>query len=319
VNSLVTYKNVAITCAFLLITAILLCLHEYLLLVPVGGTLAFFLAAHDRERLPLRVLIVFIITVLALNPSPIRLAEQVVRETDPRMLVQPNSQLIAEISKKANPSKLGLHEFETFIYETLPYTDDYLTWLSADYWPTAEEALSKGFEDCDGRAIVACSILRSLGYESYVVFGLDHAWVEVTLNNSVYRSATAPIWLLWPRPPEIMKFDEKEFKWVGLPTEVKLRLFPPIFYFDNYDLIALTLWLSFCHLMATHEIKTGLKKALQNLAFNAFISYVLMTSASYLPFVVPLVSALIIPLTIRFPPFTVLRSFTHRIGSQVKS
>jgi len=155
-------RKVAIACAFLLMSIVLTYLHEYTILTVVVGTLAFYMAAYDRKRSMLRVILVFMITLFALNPSPVHFAEQVVRESDPRVLVQPNNKLITGISSRANPSSLGLDGFEALIYQLLPYRYDYSVWLTADYWPTAEEAISMGFEDCDGRAIVACSIFSRI-------------------------------------------------------------------------------------------------------------------------------------------------------------
>lgn len=296
----INIRKIAIVCAFLLTSIILTYLHEYPILIVVVGTMAFYLAVHDRKRPMLRVILVFMITLFALNPSPVHFAEQVVRERDPRVLVQPNNGLITGISSRANPSSLGLDGFEAFIYQLLPYRYDYFIWLTADYWPTAEEAISMGFEDCDGRAIVACSILRSLGYEAYVLIGLDHAWVEVMIDGN-------PKQILWPRPPEIMRFDERTLKWVGVPEEIKLRLFPPIFYIDIYVAMALTLWLSFCQLMTADGIRSGFVKALENLPFNVLLSYIAMIWPIALSYIVPAVLALLIPLAIRLNPLEILR------------
>jgi len=295
-------RNVAIACAFLLASTILTYLHEYAILTAVLGTLAFYLAAHDKKRLTLRVILVFMITLFALNPNPVHFAEQVVRESDPRGLVKPDNESITGISSMANPSSLGLDGFEALIYQLLPYRYDYSIWLIMDYWPSAEEAISMGFEDCDGRAIVACSILRSLGYEAYVIIGLDHAWVEVMMDGN-------PKQILWPRPPEIFRFNERTYKWIGLAEEIKFRLFPPIFYIDMYAAVALILWLFFCQLMAANGIRSGFVRALENLPFSMLISYILKVWPIALSFMAPSVLVLLMPLAIRLHPLGMLRAW----------
>src|SRR5882762_8266299 len=53
-----------------------------------------------------------------------------------------------------------------------------------EYWPTAEEVWQRRQEDCDGRAILAVSILRSRGYQSArLAISLDHMWAEVNCRE----------------------------------------------------------------------------------------------------------------------------------------
>ena len=52
------------------------------------------------------------------------------------------------------------------------------------YWPTAEEVWHKRQEDCDGRAVLATSLLRARGFHSArMVVSLDHMWVKVNENE----------------------------------------------------------------------------------------------------------------------------------------
>ena len=74
---------------------------------------------------------------------------------------------------------------ERFVYERVPYAWDWDLWGSADYMPTVEEMYQQSLrdperklrEDCDGRAVLAASLLRRLGYESKLVTDLRHVWV----------------------------------------------------------------------------------------------------------------------------------------------
>ncbi len=66
---------------------------------------------------------------------------------------------------------------EQLICERIPYAFDWETWGVMDYVPTVAEVMAKGREDCDGRAVVAASLLRRLGYEAWLTSDLKHVWV----------------------------------------------------------------------------------------------------------------------------------------------
>src|SRR6185295_4116464 len=62
----------------------------------------------------------------------------------------------------------------------IKYRYDWYNWGNLDYWPTAEETWALKKEDCDGRAVLAASILRSRGYtNATIVANLKHVWVKV--------------------------------------------------------------------------------------------------------------------------------------------
>jgi hypothetical protein len=66
---------------------------------------------------------------------------------------------------------------ERAVYEHVPYAYDWETWGVMDYLPTVAEVFAMGREDCDGRAVVAASLLQRLGYEAWLVTDLKHTWV----------------------------------------------------------------------------------------------------------------------------------------------
>ncbi len=77
-------------------------------------------------------------------------------------------------------------EVERFVYQKVQYQWDWETWGSADYMPTVGEMFTKAsqspsgqvYEDCDGRAVVAASLMRRLGYQASLVTDLRHVWVK---------------------------------------------------------------------------------------------------------------------------------------------
>jgi len=66
---------------------------------------------------------------------------------------------------------------EHFVHDRIPYEWDWNTWGVMDYTPTVAEVVEMGREDCDGRAVVAASLLRGIGYEPRLVGNPLHVWV----------------------------------------------------------------------------------------------------------------------------------------------
>ncbi len=78
-------------------------------------------------------------------------------------------------------------QVEKFVYRRVDYAWDWELWGSADYMPTVAEMYAQAAandgrlrEDCDGRAVMAASLMRRLGYDSKLVTDLRHVWVETS-------------------------------------------------------------------------------------------------------------------------------------------
>lgn len=80
-----------------------------------------------------------------------------------------------------------LHEVERFVYDKVRYEWDWNTWNVADYLPTVAEIFDAAArnpdglprEDCDGRALLAASLLARMGYDARLVTDFRHMWVRV--------------------------------------------------------------------------------------------------------------------------------------------
>ncbi len=90
---------------------------------------------------------------------------------------------LAELLRRLAPRRVQA-EVERFVYEQVTYAWDWDLWWNADYLPTVAEIFAKAAsgdgvlrEDCDGRAVIAASLMRRLGYESSLVTDLRHVWV----------------------------------------------------------------------------------------------------------------------------------------------
>ena len=66
---------------------------------------------------------------------------------------------------------------EAYVRAKVPYEWDWNTWGVMNYVPTVAEVIEMGREDCDGRAVVAASLLKGVGYEPRLVSNPLHTWV----------------------------------------------------------------------------------------------------------------------------------------------
>jgi hypothetical protein len=135
------------------------------------------------------------LSILVLNPNVKRLVLQVQHIFAPETLVQTDFDGLLEINQQIDnlmarsPGRSEVKVIEKFVLRNIRYVSDYKTWGNMEYWPTAEEVWRRRQEDCDGRAVLAVSILRSRGYPSArLAISLDHMWAQV--NSREKQPAT---------------------------------------------------------------------------------------------------------------------------------
>lgn len=136
-------------------------------------------------RLPIK-LALFGFTVAAVCfPSVGRLRQHLIHWSNPNLLIQPDNPslqpLVEEVRSTLPPDQSPLQILkgvEKYVYKRIPYEWDWNNWGNADYLPTVDEVLAKGKEDCDGRAVIAASILASLGFQAQLVTDFSHVWVK---------------------------------------------------------------------------------------------------------------------------------------------
>ena len=112
--------------------------------------------------------LLLLIILFVLFPHPGLLYKQIQHLRNVESLIQPDLPEIAEINRELD-DQLGegssrAEEFkavERYVYRNIAYKFDWFNWGNLDYWPTAKEVLERKTEDCDGRAILAASILRA--------------------------------------------------------------------------------------------------------------------------------------------------------------
>lgn len=136
-------------------------------------------------RLPIKWAILGITIFLICFPYPNLFVRHLRHWRNPNALIEPDAPALqpwVEELRRELPADLppreALQRVERFVYEKVPYDWDWNTWGLSDYLPTVTELIEMGREDCDGRAVVAASLLHNLGFKAQIVTDFAHVWVK---------------------------------------------------------------------------------------------------------------------------------------------
>lgn len=162
------------------------------------------LAALNKRRWyvrwPMKWAIFGLAYVAVCFPYPRLILSHLRHWSNPNALIQPHApalqplvvELRSQMDMNANPLET-LKFVEGFVYKHVPYDWDWNTWGMADYLPSVEEVISMGREDCDGRAVIAASLLQNLGIDARLVTDLAHVWVSTPHGETMGPGKTKTI------------------------------------------------------------------------------------------------------------------------------
>ncbi len=143
-------------------------------------------------RAPIKLIAFALVTAAVLYPKPWLVPTWIHRLRDMNSVLQPDAAGLAPLEDEARrrspqgaagPAMLAV--VQRVVYERIPYAHDWDTWGVMDYLPNVDETLALGREDCDGRAVVAASLLRRMGYEATIVSDLKHVWVHTPAGETM--------------------------------------------------------------------------------------------------------------------------------------
>lgn len=159
------------------------------------------IALHDGSRLvrwPLKCAAFAAVLVLVLYPRLWLLPTALERLGHLEGLITPQAEGLAPLEAEVRgglPAEAAagdvLARVEAVVERALPYRFDWDNYGVMFYIPTVAEALARGSEDCDGRAVVAASLLRRMGYESRLVSDYLHMWVVTPEGETMSPSVGA--------------------------------------------------------------------------------------------------------------------------------
>lgn len=143
-------------------------------------------------RAPVKVFLFLALVILTLYPKVWLIPTWLGRERDLNSVLDPANPALAPLEAEARAalpesatSKQLLDTVENVVYRHVPYAWDWDVWGVVDYLPTVTEVFQMGREDCDGRAVVAASLLRRMGHEAWIVSDILHMWVETPQGETM--------------------------------------------------------------------------------------------------------------------------------------
>ncbi|HOW73610.1 MAG TPA: transglutaminase-like domain-containing protein [Phycisphaerae bacterium] len=173
--------------------------------------------ARFRIRGPVKLLIFLVVVFLVLYPRPALFIKHVSHLRQVDALADPNDQAVAALSQRfdahlrmlahgsqardgpgPNDPQFAILAVDRFVCREIPYSYDWDNWGVMDYIPTAGEAIARGTEDCDGRAVVATALLRRRGIDARVMGDFQHVWVWTPAGETLH-----------PLPKPVYRVTEK--------------------------------------------------------------------------------------------------------------
>lgn len=173
---------------------------------------------HDRpawQRWPVKWLVLGFVVLGVLFPLPGRLWRHIQHARNSETLILPDHPAVAPVLAEY---EAYLHEAqpvdeldflavtEAFVYRRVPYSYDWENWGVVEYLPTAVEVIERGTEDCDGRAVLAATLLRARGYDANLAADPRHMWVRTPqgdlmnpLGEPVFRQTDEGVEVDWLR------------------------------------------------------------------------------------------------------------------------
>lgn len=207
------------------------------------------------RRILIKWLFFFLVTLVVLFPYPRLLYRHVAHWRDLQSLVQPEAPELAgwdaelrrwlleswpqepiagrsfrEWLSHTDPVRVQ-RSVEAFVLNKVKYAWDWDVWGMADYLPSVGEIFAVAGpreplrEDCDGRAVIAASLMRRLGYEARIVTDLRHVWVSTPQGEwmgpgrqktlvSTSQGSRIQAQTLWTNLPVSLSYGIAVFPWL---------------------------------------------------------------------------------------------------------
>lgn len=143
-------------------------------------------------RCPFKTLLFLAVVFFTLYPKFWLLPRTIERYRDMNSVLDPTYPALAPLEEQVRgalpagaDARTTLVAVQKAVYQRIPYAWDWEVWGVSEYLPTVAEVFQQGREDCDGRAVVAASLLRRMGFEANLVSDILHVWVDTPAGETM--------------------------------------------------------------------------------------------------------------------------------------
>lgn len=202
-------------------------------------------ALNERKwfvRLPTKALVLAATVFFVCFPYPALFWRNIARWRNPMALIEPHApalqpwvdELQATLPPGAADRRIVKH-VEAFVYDHVPYAWDWDNWGVSDYIPTVSEVVERGKEDCDGRAVVAASLMVRFGVSARLVSDFAHVWVTTAAGDAMGPG----------QPPAMVSTDRGlKIRWSAVPNLGRACAFGiAVFPWPREAIVLIVLWI----------------------------------------------------------------------------
>lgn len=151
-------------------------------------------------RAPIKLALFIAIVLITLFPHLNLLFTLLDRVQHMDSLIEPAHPRLAALEERVRTklppgatARDALKPVEQTVYEFVPYEHDWVTRGVMEHLATTAEIFEMGKDDCDGRAVIAASLLRRMGYEARLATDLLHMWVETPDGETMSPTSTVKV------------------------------------------------------------------------------------------------------------------------------
>ncbi|MBU6997350.1 MAG: transglutaminase domain-containing protein [Theionarchaea archaeon] len=162
------------------------------------------LRSNIKKSLAISAIGVVFVIGMGGNINPLEWKTQVDRFFSPQQLILPGATADLYDEMEENVKDDPAQVFSVIEWK-VQYATDLFNYRALNHLATAEEVLRRGRDDCDGQAVVLCSVLRYAGYDAVAVIGPYHSWVEVKGNPHTMINYKEGTWFV--------RFNEMSVQW----------------------------------------------------------------------------------------------------------
>ncbi len=201
------------------------------------------------KRILLRCVLLFVVWAGIHFPNPVEVVTHLLHIANPEALIRPDLPDMERINRdvdamiaESNGKLSEVRAVERYVLRNIHYKFDWESGWNLDYWPDAADVWQRRADDCDGRAVLAVSILRARGRKDARLAGnLIHIWAQTGSDEFMgpHKEKSIRVTEKTITTPDGKKVTKKEYH--VTPPSVKMLLRGFSFHMRHFPMTRLIL------------------------------------------------------------------------------